>query len=118
MSNVGQPPVVNGHEIHSHVGEWCPLCVRYGEMFRVRADDPIETDLEACSGALQEALRQLHIIRSALRTPGQWSYDDEYHWLVFTESEGASAIIAYDVQPQWAARILRDVGSREGSRNP
>jgi hypothetical protein len=37
---------------------------------------------------------------------GQWSYDDENHWLVFTENAGASAIIAFDVQPQWAARLL------------
>jgi hypothetical protein len=41
----------------------------------------------------------------ATEPAGTWSYD-EHHRLLFTETDGASAIIAYDLQPKWAARLL------------
>jgi hypothetical protein len=37
---------------------------------------------------------------------GQWSYDPDSHWLVFTENGGASGIVAYDVPATWAKRML------------
>ena len=37
---------------------------------------------------------------------GEWSYDADRHWLVFTEAEGASVIVAFDVPATWAAGML------------
>jgi hypothetical protein len=56
-----------------------------------------------------------HWHRPAFQPVGAWSYDAEYHWLIFTETEvgadavpiaGASVIVAYDVPSTWAARML------------
>jgi hypothetical protein len=96
-------------------GPWSqpPSTKTYQEAMRhyaetiLRVLDGAETAAEACAGELAECRSQLASFRGALRVDGAWSYDEENHWIVFTDDGGASAIVAFDVQPQWALRLFQ-----------